>query len=124
MSDISVRVEVAEAPNPEHEVLALQDWLRLARVRGLRAERETQPRAPSDMGPELLPIITVVLSSTVLAELARALHAWLTSRRRKVAIEVEVEGRRIRLESESGESVESLLKRVEGLLHPDARHVS
>jgi hypothetical protein len=118
MSTLSIRVEVADAPNPEHEALALEDWLRLARVRGLRAARHSQPIRLGEMGPELLPILTLVLSSTVLAELARALHGWLTTRRRKVAIELEIEGRRIRVESESGESVESLLARVEMLLRP------
>lgn len=118
MSPLSVRIELTDAQNPDAEILALDDWLRLARVRGLKTERETQPIRPGDMGPELLPILTIALSSPVLAELARALHAWLTSRRRKVAVELEIEGRRIRLESESGESVESLLTRVEALVRP------
>jgi hypothetical protein len=72
------------------------------------------------MGVDLLPILTIVLSSTVLAELLRAILAWLTSRRRKVGIELEIEGRRIRLDSEGGESVESLLARVEALIRPRA----
>jgi hypothetical protein len=120
MSAVLVRLEVTDAKRPEDEALALHDWLRLARVKGLRAQRETQPVRPGEMGVDLLPILTIVLSSTVLAELLRALQAWLTSRRRKVGIELEIEGRRIRLDSESGESVESLLARVEALIHPGA----
>lgn len=120
MSPLSVRIELAEAQIPEDEILALDDWLRLARVPSLRAVRETSPIRSGEMGMELLPILTVVLSSTVLAELVRTLHGWLTSRRRKVAIELEREGRRIRLESESGESVEALLARVETLFRPSA----
>lgn len=120
MSVLSVKVELTDAQSPEDEIFALDDWLRRARVPGLRARREREPIRPGEMGVELLPILTVVLSSTVLAELVRALHAWLASRRRKVTIELEIEGRRIRLESETSETVESLLTRVETLLRPEA----
>ena len=120
MSALLVRLEITDAKRPEDEVLALHDWLRLARLRRLRAQREAQPVRPGEMGVDLLPILTIVLSSTVLAELLRAILAWLTSRRRKVGIELEIDGRRIRLDSEGGESVESLLARVEALIRPRA----
>src|SRR5690606_1481220 len=116
MSEVSLRLKVEQARRPDDEIVALEDWLRLARIDGLRARREKRPVQPGEMGPELLPILTVVLSSTVLVETIKALHGWLTSRRRKVSLELEVAGRRIRIESEGGETVDDLLRRVQPLL--------
>lgn len=116
MSEVSLRLKVDEARRPDDEVVALEDWLRRARIHGLHAHREKLPIQPGEMGPELLPILTLVLSSTVLAELIKALHGWLTSRRRKVSLELEVGDRRIRIESEGNETIDDLLHRVQPLL--------
>jgi Effector Associated Constant Component 1 len=116
MSAVSLRLKVEQARRPNDEVVALEDWLRQARIHGLRARRETLPIQPGEMGPELLPILTLVLSSTVLAELIKTLHGWLTSRRRQIALELEVGGHKIRIESQGSETVDELLRRVRPLL--------
>jgi hypothetical protein len=116
MSAVSVRLKVDQARRTEDEVIALEDWLRRARIDGLRVQREKRATQPGEMGPELLPILALALSSTVLAELIKALHGWLTSRRRKISLELEVAGRKIRIESEGTETADDLLRRVQPLL--------
>jgi hypothetical protein len=72
------------------------------------------------MGSALLPILTVTLSSTVLGELVKTVTTWLGSRR-QVALEIELEGRRVRVETEGNETAEALLRQIEPLLRPQGR---
>ncbi len=120
MSSVDLKVTIQEARNSEEEASALEDWLRQSRIDGLRAHRQRQPIRTGEMGGELLPILGIVLSSAVLAEAVKALHGWLNGRRRRVVVELELPGGRCRVESDGGETVESLLRKVRPLVSSDA----
>ena len=116
MSTIDLKVIIQDARDAADEAAGLEDWLRLARIDGLRASRQRQTVRAGEMGGELLPILSIVLSSTVLAETIKAVHGWLTGRRRRVVVELDLPGGRFRVESDGGETVESLLGKIQPLL--------
>ena len=116
MSQAAVKIAITNAQRPEQEVVALEDWLRRARLQDVSMRRDRQSIRPGDMGAELLPILTAVLSSTGIAELVKVVHGWLTSRRRPLEVELEIDGRKVRLQSEGGEPLAELVAHAERLV--------
>ena len=116
MSQAAVKIAITNAQRPEQEVVALEDWLRRAHLQDVSMRRERQSIRPGDMGAELLPIITAVLSSAAVVELIKVIHDWVTSRSRPVEVELEIDGRKVRLQSEGGEPLAELVAHAERLV--------
>ena len=63
------------------ETTELLTWLHESRIKGVEnvAQDETPP-APGEQGPTLLAILTVILGSRAIVELARSLHRYIEAR--------------------------------------------
>jgi hypothetical protein len=69
----------------------LKNWLSTERdLRWTKLEQHKSRAAAGELGPDLLPALTVALASPLLAELVKSIFAWLRARRsdKKVSIKV------------------------------------
>jgi hypothetical protein len=102
----------------DDDAAALLAWLRDEKLPGARFERSRASIAPGAMGGELLPIITAVVSSPLLLELAKCLVTWITVRRPKGRIVIREGGRETIIETSGDLSPETISAQLRGLQQP------
>jgi hypothetical protein len=111
---VSIMLEGDEAN--EQSLRALQDWLRRERLPGLQVERPAAPPPEGAMGVTLTAILSVVLGSASVVQLAKSVHTWMTARRPKLKAVIVVGKKRVELVGENVQDWNSLLEHIKSVL--------
>jgi hypothetical protein len=114
---LSVQLELEGTDATEDTILDLQDWVNGERIRGVRAERESIPPKPDEMGAGLAEIISIVgpIAAPVLVEVVKSVFGWLKMRRPRLKIRVNVGGEVIEIEGENLSDEQQVIERVSAL---------
>jgi hypothetical protein len=116
MEPESVSVVLDGPDANEASVRAAQDWIVRERLPGLRVERETAPPPEEAMGVTVASVLSVVLGSASVVQLAKSLHTWLIARRPKLKATIMVGKKKIQLEGENIQDWNSLLDHIKSVL--------
>jgi hypothetical protein len=112
---------IALSSGDERELDDLEDWIRAARIGGLRVEGKRAEAEAGAMGLGLVEALTVGVGAiAALTQLVTAIHGWLNARksRAKGKVRLVIPGRgEIEIEGEA--PLDELLRRAEAAL--DAR---
>lgn len=93
------------------ETTDLVRWIERERLDAVeKVEQKTAPPKEGEMGPSLLAILGVVLGAKATVELVKSIHKWIETRKRKVSITIEVEGKTITVDCESPETVSEIIQ--------------
>jgi hypothetical protein len=91
-------------------------WLHEARIRGVDTLRQEQrPPGPGEQGPELLALLSVVLSGPAIIELVRSIHRWIEASRPTVTITIKSGERTVSIDSRNPKRLEELVAAAERL---------
>lgn len=93
----------------------LKKWL--SRERTLPIEhmhQETSAPKPDELGPELLPILTLVLASPVVVEVVKAVFGWLEAKRSESSVSMEINGKTVTFTSKDKELLQDIVKDLDG----------
>lgn len=94
----------------------LRGWLQEARLRDVtRLEQGRRPPAPGEQGPELIPLLTVVLAAPAVIELVRSIHKWIEATRPAVTVTVKDGDRTITIDARNPGSVAEVARAAERL---------
>lgn len=96
--EIKLQLEGPEAD--EQNLMALQDWLRRSDIAGLKVERDKSRPAEGEMG-DVATILSVALGSAAVVEMVRAIQMWIGTRRRKVNIIIDINGKKVEINAEN-----------------------
>jgi Effector Associated Constant Component 1 len=110
---ISIAVSGSDAAA---ETAMLRDWLHEGRLKDVESvdQVETPPKL-GEQGPELLAILTVVLSAKATLELVRSIHRYIEARRPKIEIEFKTAGKSFKIKAENPPSVSELMAQASKL---------
>jgi hypothetical protein len=114
---VSVQLELEGTDATEDTIFDLQDWINRERIQGIRAQQESIPPKPGEMGAELAAIISIVgpIVSPVLVELVKSVFGWLKMRRPTLKIRVKVGEEVIEIEGENLSNEQQVIERVSAL---------
>ena len=100
---MSVQLELQGTDATEDTIFDLQDWINRERIQGVRAQQESVPPKPDEMGGELAAILSIVgaMAAPVLVEVVKSVFGWLKMRRPRLKIRVNVGGEIIEIEGEN-----------------------
>jgi|SRR5215831_12134018 len=94
----------------------LRAWLHDARIREVeRVTQETTAPKPGEQGPTLLAILTIILGSRALVELARSLHRYIEARRPKVKLTIKTRKKLIEIDCTNPPPLDELVKEAKFL---------
>lgn len=94
----------------------LRIWLQEKRLRDVsRLEQVRGPPGPGEQGPELVPLLTVVLAAPAVIELVRSIHRWIEATRPAVTITVKDGDRTITIHAQNPGSVAEVAAEAERL---------
>ena len=97
----------------------LKRWIEQERISGVdEVRQEFEPPAVGEQGPTALAVISIVLGSAAMVELARSIHVWLTTRKRRLKVKISNVNRVVEVECENPPNTEELLQQIK-LLIPD-----
>jgi hypothetical protein len=90
MSD-AIDAELVAPGATEAQLEGLADWIREARVPGVRVKGRRAAGAQGDMGLGLLEAVAVVVpAATAVTQLVAAIHGWMTASRGQAPAEVTI----------------------------------
>jgi hypothetical protein len=116
---VSVQLELEGTDATEDMIFDLQDWINRERIQGIRAQQESLPPKPGEMGAELAAIISIAgpIVAPVLVEVVQSVFGWLKMRRPRLKIGLSVGGEVIEIEGEnlSNEQQIQIIERVSAL---------
>jgi hypothetical protein len=116
---VSVQLELEGTDATEDTIIDLQDWINRERIQGARAQQESIPPKPGEMGGELAEIISIVgpIAAPVLVEVVKSVFGWLNMRRPRLKIGLNVGGEVIEIDAEnlSDEQQIRIIERVSTL---------
>lgn len=110
LETVSVLFEGADATDSATQ--AAQHWIVRERLPGLRIERSPTPPEEGAMGCTAATILTVILGSASIVELAKSLHNWLIARRPKLKVSIVVGKKSVQFEGENLPDWCSVLEQV------------
>ena len=87
-----IDLELKGADADENTTLALQDWIRRERVKGLQVERAASPAKEGQMGVDPVTILSVVLGAKAVVELVKSIHVWIEARKPKLKLKLDIGG--------------------------------
>lgn len=116
-----MRIQI-ETPDAPASAAMLMTWLRREDgldLRNLQQER----RAPEagEMGPELLPIVTAILASPLIAELVKSIFEWLKASRHKRPIKITAGDLTLECSPEDADEMSKIIEKLEALVGDDKR---
>jgi hypothetical protein len=114
---VSVQLELAGTDATEDTIFDLQDWINRERIQGIRAQQESIPPKPGEMGAELAAVISIAgpILSPVLVEVVKSVFGWLKMRRPTLKIRVKVGEEVIEIEGENLSNEQQVIERVSAL---------
>jgi hypothetical protein len=105
-------VEV-EGEGSVHSATDLKDWLTKERaIRWTKVEQHRSAPGEGELGPDLLPILTVALASPFLTELVKSVFAWLRATRSDKKITVKAGSTEIKFDAKDEAKVLDILNKL------------
>ena len=114
---MSVQLELEGADATEDMIFDLQDWINRERIQGVRAQQESIPPKPGELGADLAAIISIVGPlAPGLVEVVKSVFGWLKMRRPTLKIRVKVGEEVIEIEGENLSNEQQVIERVSALV--------
>lgn len=114
---MSLLIEL-EGDKSLEETTSLKSWIEKERIHGIEnIKQNTEPPQPGEMGPTVVAVISVILSSAATVELIRSLHVWVTTRKRRLKVKITDGSRTVEIDCESPDDINALIEAT-GKLNP------
>jgi hypothetical protein len=110
--NLEIRLESDDSPL---DTSNLQDWIRREDIDGLAIQRRLLPGPEGTMG-DAGSTLEIVLGSAAVVQLVRSIHVWLKTRRRNVKIHLKTNDTDLRIEIDSPDDEQAIVKKAEGLI--------
>jgi Effector Associated Constant Component 1 len=108
--DIELHLEGEDAT--EQVLFSLQSWIRNEGISSLESNIKQGQSQPDAMGVDPISFLAIVLSSTVLTELAKSISEWINSRKPKIKMILTVEGKSLEIEATNSPNIERQIERL------------
>jgi hypothetical protein len=91
------------------EATTLKEWIHEGRLKGVQSiDQMEAPPKTGEQGPDLLAILTVVLSAQATIELVRSIQRYIEARKPKIEIELKTTNRSFKIRAENPSSTAEL----------------